>query len=265
LVPLASLTVGSALLVAISDAIQSWPLAQLPLSGEQVFDRTGDGIWGTFEDVGLPLLGVSFLLSAISLGFRFRRARAVERQEIKWLLLAGALTIIVMFTASPAAPWDLERSIPLLSYVALFTLGAIPVGVGIAITRYHLYDIDVVINRTLVYLALTAVLGLTYLGGVVLLQRAIGGFIEESDLAVAGSTLVVAALFRPVRSRVQAFIDRRFYRHKYDAATTVASFSNRVRDEVDLDELSRYLVQTTRSTVQPAHASLWIRSIGGPS
>jgi hypothetical protein len=191
--------------------------------------------------------------------FRYRRAASLERQELKWLLLGGSGTIVVMFTASPAAPWDLEATFPLLSSLSLLALVAIPVAVGVAITRYHLYDIDVVINRTIVYLALTAILALVYLGGVVLLQRAMGGLTEDSDLAVAGSTLAVAALFRPVRARVQSFIDRRFYRSKYDAAATLQTFSSRLRDEVDLGALSGELVGVIGRTMQPAHVSVWLR------
>lgn len=259
--PVAAATICGALLIVVAGAIESFPLASRPLTGEQIFALTGDGIWGTFEDIGLPLLGLSFVLSAVSLGFRYRRARNVERQEIKWLLLGGAITIVVIFTASPAAPWNLERSIPWLSDVALVALAAIPAGVGIAITRYHLYDIDVVINRTLVYLALTAILAFTYLGAVVLLQRAVGGFTQESDLAVAGSTLAVAALFRPLRARVQGFIDRRFYRRKYNVSETLDRFSARLRDQVDLDSLKNELTHVVGTTIQPAHASLWLREV----
>ncbi|MDP9069068.1 MAG: hypothetical protein M3N53_12090 [Actinomycetota bacterium] len=259
--PVAAMTICGALMVAVAGAIEAWPLAQLPLTGEQVFDRTGEGVWGTLEAVGVPLLGSSLLLAAVSLGFRYRGAGQVERQEIKWLLLGGALTIVVMFTASPAAPVDVSEAIPLLSYGALFALPAIPVAVGIAITRYHLYDIDVVINRTLVYALLTAALALVYLAVVVVMQRVLGEFTEGSDLAVAASTLAVAALFRPLRGRIQAFIDQRFYRRKYDARRTLDSFSSRLRDTVDLDSLSNELVEVVGETMQPAHVSVWLRSL----
>ena len=261
--PVGAMTVAGALLVAAGGAIESWPLARLPLTGEEIFDRTGDGIWGVFEEIGMPLLGLSFLLSAVSLIFRFRSSRNVERQELKWLLLGASVTILVMFTASPAAPWDLQERIPLLSSVALVGLVAIPVAVGIAITRYNLYDIDVVINRTLVYVTLTAILALAYFGAVVVLQQAVGGFTTDSDIAIAGSTLAVATLFRPMRSRVQAFIDQRFYRNKYDAAATLEGFSSRLRDEVDLEALSSELVGVVGRTMQPAHVSIWLRDPAG--
>ncbi len=259
--PVAGMTVCGSLMVAGAGAMEAWSFVSQPLTGQQIFDRTGEGIYGTFEEIGVALLGSSLLLAAISVGFRYRSAKNVERQELKWLLLGGAITIVVMFTASPAAPWELERTIPLLPYAGLVALPAIPVAVGIAITRYHLYDIDVVINRTLVYLALTAILAATYLGIVVLLQQALGGFMRDSDIAVAGSTLAVAALFRPVRGRVQGFIDQRFYRRKYDATETLERFSARLRDQVDLDSLKADLTQVVGSTVQPAHASLWLREV----
>lgn len=255
----AAMTVFGALLVAGAIGAEAWPLAKLPLTGEQVFERTGDGIYGLLEQTGLSFIAASLVLSAISLAFRYRRASQVERQEVKWLLLGGAITIFVMFTASPAAPVDLAESIPLLSYGALFALPAIPVAVGIAITRYHLYDIDVVINRTLVYLVLTTILAASYLAIVVLLQRALGGFASDSDLAVAGSTLAVAAMFRPLRSRIQSFIDQRFYRSRYDTAATLESFSSRLRDQVDLEALNGELVGVVGRTMQPAHVSIWLR------
>jgi hypothetical protein len=253
------MTIFGSVLIAGAGAIESWSLAGLPLTGEEIFDRTGDGIWGTFETIGLPLLGISFFLSALSLGFRYRRATGTERQELKWLLLGGAFTLVIMFTASPAAPWDLQAAVPLLSTLSLFALAAIPLAVGVAITRYHLYDIDVVINRTLVYLALTGILTTAYLGIVVLLQQTVGTFAADSDLAIAGSTLAVAALFRPARSRVQAFIDQRFYRRKYDAQATLEAFAGQLRDEVELTALSHSLVTTVGGAMQPSHASLWLR------
>ncbi len=255
----AAMTIFGALSVAGAIGVEAWPLAKWPLTGQQVFERTGNGIYGLLEQIGLSLIAASLVLSAISLGFRYRRARDVERQELKWLLLGGAITIFVMFTASPAAPVDLSESIPLLSYAALFALPAIPVAVGIAITRYHLYDIDVVINRTLVYLVLTSVLAASYLAIVVLLQRALGGFASDSDLAVAGSTLAVAAMFRPLRSRIQSFIDRRFYRSRYDATAILEGFSGRLRDEVDLHALKDELVAAAARTMHPSHLSVWLR------
>jgi hypothetical protein len=135
----------------------------------------------------------------------------------------------------------------------------LPVSIGIAVRKTRLYDVDVVINRALVYGALTGILGSAYLGTVVVVQSALQPFTRDSDVAVAASTLAMAALFRPLRSRVQSFIDRRFYRSRYDASETLGAFSSRIRDQVDLDALGRELVAVVGTTMQPAHASLWLR------
>jgi hypothetical protein len=143
-------------------------------------------------------------------------------------------------------------------------MGAVPVAVGVAIFKYRLYDIDRLINRTLVYGVLTALLAVAYLGLVVVLQGVIPGA-GDSDLTIAGSTLAVAALFRPLRARVQGFIDRRFYRRKFDAQRTVESFSARLREDVDLEHLTTDLLNVVSDTMQPVHSSLWLRlPAGGP-
>jgi ADP-ribosylglycohydrolase len=145
---------------------------------------------------------------------------------------------------------------------ALVVIPSIPIATGIAILRYRLYDIDRIINRTLVYGSLTATLAVVYFGGVATTQatfRALTGQQEQPQLAIVVSTLIIAALFNPLRRRIQSFIDRRFYRRKYDAAQTLAAFSAKLRDETDLEALNSELVGVVRETMQPAHVSLWLR------
>jgi hypothetical protein len=201
-------------------------------------------------------LAVAIVGSPLSLVLRFRRAGRVERQQIKWLALAGAVSAVTFVTA--LAGYDLWASEVVDGAIMLSVL-MIPVAAGAAILRHRLYDIDVVINRTLVYGALTATLAASYLGLVLLFQLALSPLTEESDLAIAGSTLAVAALFRPARARIQHAVDRRFYRRRYDAARTLESFGVRLRDEVDLDALGGELRGVVAETMQPAHVSLWLR------
>jgi hypothetical protein len=221
--------------------------------------------------LGDVLAGIAFLLAAISLVLRFRRSRGIERQQLKWfayvgLLAATGLVIAmaqVLFGAQPSDDTEggwLEIVGAVGWFVALgsIVLG-IPVATGMAILRHRLYDIDVVINRTLVYGALTATLAAAYLGSVLLLQLALDPLTQDSGLAIAGSTLAVAALFRPARARIQEQVDRRFYRSKYDAAHTIERFGARLRDEVALDSLSAELRSVVAEAMQPAHVSLWLR------
>jgi hypothetical protein len=228
-------------------------------------------VWPVLSRAGDVLAGIAFALAAASLVVRFRRSRGVERQQLKWfayvgLLAATGLAIAmaqVLFGAQPGE--DTEGGwLEIVGAVGWFTaLGAIVLGIplatGMAILRHRLYDIDVVINRTLVYGALTATLAAAYLGSVLLLQLALGPLTEDNGLAIAGSTLGVAALFRPARARIQELVDRRFYRRKYDAAHTIERFGARVRDEVELDSLSAELRVVVADTMQPAHVSLWLR------
>jgi hypothetical protein len=191
---------------------------------------------------------------------RFRRSRGAERQQIKWFAFASFLTFAFVFVWNGLL--DAESGLLQATFAVLSVLlvPAIPVATGIAILRYRLYDIDRLINRALVYGALTAVLVLIYVGAVVAMQgvfRTLAG--GESQLAVVASTLAIAALFGPLRRRLQEFIDRRFYRRKYDAAKTLAAFNARLREETDLDVLGADLVGVVTETLQPAHASLWLR------
>ncbi|MDQ3378239.1 MAG: hypothetical protein M3533_15275 [Actinomycetota bacterium] len=221
-----------------------------------------EGVTGIYEAtlfVGAPSLTVA---AALSLFVRLRRATGVERQQIKWFAYAAAASVgaTILAYVLPGTlntpPWFEHAAFAL----NIGTIPAVPVAVGIAILRYRLYDIDLLINRTLVYGPLTLFLAAVYAGGVVGLQsvmRTLTG--QESTLAIVASTLAIAALFNPLRRRVQALVDRRFYRRKYDAAKTLEAFSARLREETDLDALGQGLVGVVRGTVQPEHASLWMR------
>ena len=206
--------------------------------------------------LGAVLLGsfVSFLVLALaSVVVRYIRSDGVQRQQIKWLLLATGLATLMVYVEEITGI-ELGTEAPFAISIALF-----PATIAVAIFRYRLYDIDVIINRALVYGSLTVTLALIYFGGVVGLQYAFrtltGG---ESQLAIVASTLAIAGLFVPLRRRVQDFIDHRFYRNKYDARKTLEAFSSRLRDETDLRTLGNDLVGVVRDTVQPAHVSLWL-------
>ena len=201
------------------------------------------------------------LMAMSSLVVRLRRSKGVERQQVKWFAYAVVVLAISAILAYVVSETLGIRWLGRISSVlVLVGVVGLPVAMSIAILRYRLYNIDLIINRTLVYGALTAVLVLVYLGSVVLFQdlyRALSG--ERSQLAVVVSTLVIAALFNPLRRRIQSFIDRRFYRRKYDAAKTLEAFSAKLRGETDLDTLSDDLTGVVRETMQPTHVSLWLR------
>ena len=221
--------------------------------------------WPAFQDVRFvpEMIASALMLGAVvaslmSMVLRYRRSRGEERQQMRWVTWAAGLLAVTLLLAPLF--WTTPSLEPVWGVLWIVSVGAIPVSAAVAILKYRLYDIDVIINRTLVYGALTAMLAGTYLAIVVLLQLILEPLTAESDVAVAASTLAVAALFRPLRTRVQAFIDRRFYRRRYDAARTLDGFSARLRQEVDLDALSGELVGVVHATMQPAHASLWLRN-----
>jgi len=211
--------------------------------------------------IGIILVLAATIAGTNSLVLRWRRSRGDERQQIKWFVFAGAIFCAV-FAVTPVL-WSLPPS-PETNWIwpTLFLMGlsTIPIAVGFAVLKYRLYDIDLIINRALVYGPLTVLLAATYAGGVLGLQSVLRGLTgQESTLAVVASTLAIAVLFNPLRQRVQAFVDRRFYRRKYDAAKTLEAFSAKLREETDLDALSNDLVGVARGTMQPAHVSLWLR------
>jgi hypothetical protein len=212
------------------------------------------GVLATLSQLCLPVVVVG---SAASILVRLRRARGLERQQLKWLTYAVTVaTLALLLTSRQWAGWALAE------IVTLVAVGFIPVAIGIAILRYRLYDIDRLISRTLVYGLLTALLAGVYATGVFVVGRLLDPATGDSSLAVAASTLAVAALFHPLRRRIQRLVDRRFNRSRYDAARTVEAFSGRLRDEIDLDSLSAELLAVVDQTMQPAQASLWLRPIG---
>jgi hypothetical protein len=202
-------------------------------------------------------------VAVISLILRLRRARELERQQIKWFVYATVLTISGGILTYPVSQVIGSVWLKWVSFVPFIVgLIAIPIAMGVAILRYRLYDIDILINRTLVYGSLTLILALVYFGGVTATQvvfTALTGQEEQPQLTIVVSTLVIAALFTPLRRRIQSFIDRSFYRKKYDARKTLEAFSTKLRDETDLQTLNNELVGVVRETMQPAHVSLWLR------
>jgi hypothetical protein len=259
---LGGLSIG---LICVLTSIVLWPergpaLLQLEGFGGEVEEwRSAISEW--VLQLGGPMLLVAGLGAVISLFVRFRRARGDERQQIKWFASAAALTLAWILVAEVIVAEQQPGGIVALS--GLLVIASIPVATGIAILRYRLYDIDLIINRTLVYGSLTVMLALLYFGGVSAIQALFGaltGQEKQPQLAIVVSTLVIAALFNPLRRRIKSFIDRSFYRSKYDAAKTLEAFSAKLREETDLDALSDALTSVVSETMQPAHVSLWLHS-----
>ena len=218
------------------------------------------GLLHALADAGGLVIAATVLIAIAAVVARFRAARGIERQQLKWLALLAVLGVAVLALLLVIAQFaNLDTGTgQVAAGVVLGLLSMAPaLAAAVAILRYRLYDVDVVINRALVYGALTALLGATYLGLVLLIGLAVG----KSGFAVAVSTLAVAALFRPARARVQAAVDRRFYRRRYDAEQALAGLGARLRDQVELDALSRELRGVVDECLQPAHVSLWLRAV----
>ena len=220
-----------------------------------------EDIASTIDSVGkVTFAPVMLLLALASIVVRFRRSRGVERLQLKWVAYAGSVTVGGFFVTFVTfySGQTLISDIGLVTGVVGFVL--LPVAVGVAILRYRLFDIDRVISKTLVYATLSLLLGAAYVGLVLGGQALFSSFAGGSNLAIAVSTLVVAALFLPARSRVQRFVDRRFYRRRYDAQRTLEGFGARLRREVDLQTLGSELCGAVDETMQPAHVGLWLRA-----
>jgi hypothetical protein len=235
------------------------------------FGLEGTPPWVATAGIGiLLLLPLCMLASALSLVLRYRRSGGAEREQIKWITFAASVVgfiYLIAMVSSLFFPWGWGGAgtplwLGLLQDAALVSFTTVPIAVGFAVLKYRLYDIDVIINRTLVYGSLTLMLALVYFEGVTATQtlfQTLTGQGKLPQLAVVVSTLVIAALFNPLRRSVQGFVDRRFYRRKYDARKTLEVFSLKLRDETDLEALNNDLVSVVRETMQPAHVSLWLR------
>ena len=263
--PLAWLSGAVIVVLSLGFGLAPGPVASLPRKIRNPFGLEGLPWLSDAANVGFPLLALCILASVVSLVLRYRRSRDEEREQIKWIAFAASvvgllfltgLVISLIYGSKPPSWTRLLDTMTALSYTG------VPIAVGFAVLKYRLYDIDIIINRTLVYVSLTLMLALVYFGGVTATQaifRTLTGQEQQPQLAIVVSTLVIAGLFNPLRRRIQSFIDRRFYRKKYDARKTLEGFSARLRDETNLGALSDELVGVVRETMQPVHASLWLR------
>jgi hypothetical protein len=247
---------ATGVVLAVVGALGLWPLRGRALL--QLHTPDPVGVLGVLYRLGAWAVEVAILAAVASLVGRFRRASGAERQQLKWLFYWVAVLVV----GFPITGVALDRVSSELAADVIFALLIVPIplAVGVAIVRHRLYDVDRLINRTLVYGLLTALLGTVYAGVVLVLAQLFGGLGDEPpSWAVAAATLAVATLFQPARRRIQQAVDRRFNRHKYDAATTIDRFSGRLRDELDLDTLSGELLAVVDQTMQPTAASLWLR------
>jgi hypothetical protein len=252
--------------MSVATVMAAFSPGRIDIGLEPIHNPLGiEGLPNVYKPLEGLLLSLALVAGSAQV-LRLGRTRGVERQQIKWFAYAIVVTVsgaLLRYIISVAlsAPW--------LQWVGLVPLVvgvvSVPVAMGIAIQKYHLYDIDLLINRTLVYGSLTVTLVALYFGGIVVLQRL---FVlltgQQSTLAVVASTLIIAALFNPLRRSIQSFIDRRFYRSKYDARKTLEAFSAKLRDETNLEALNEELVGAIRETMQPAHVSILLRPDEAP-
>jgi MFS family permease len=237
-------------------AIVTWPFRGLRVLVDPPPDTAVVHVGLAISHGMFVVLVVTAFAAVVSLVVRLRRAGSVERQQVKWFAYAAVVSVVVGAVGA---------LVPALTWLEVLAIPCVIAGLTMAMFRHRLYDIDRIINRTLVYGLLTVVLGLGYIGGVLLGRQVLGGLTGTSSLAVAGSTLAVAGLFQPLRRRIQHAVDRRFDRRRYDAVKTIEAFSARLRSQLDLDTLSAELLSVVDQTMQPTTASLWLRPSGGGS
>ena len=255
--PVAWIAVLSTVLISLEVALDPGPLQEFKSLDNPAGISSLQTLLSVIAVIGWFGSYLSVLAAAASVLVRFRRARGDERVQLKWVA-AGVTMLAVLWLSAFLLPSD----DPVYGAIFAVAVLAFPVSIGIAMFKYRLYEIDRIVSRTLVYGTLTVGLAGLYFGIVLALQAAFSGFTRGNDLAIAGSTLAVAALFRPARRRIQALVDRRFYRRRYDAQRTLETFSARLRDELDLDTLGAELSAVVSETMQPAHVSLWLRPTG---
>jgi hypothetical protein len=250
-VGVALLATGLTIVAAVADALSPWSDNPSPsLANPLVVERYSE-VAVTVREIAFTALIVCFMASAVALVMRLKNSRGHERQQLKWFTYAAVVAAVASLVALLHLPtWEI---------LAPVTYALVPIATAIAVLKYRLYDIDVIIHRTLVYTALTAILAAVYVAVVIMLQVVFNPLSRQSELSVTGSTLVVAALFQPVRNRIQRFIDRSFYRAHYDAARTVETFSRRLTKEIDLETMKADLIGVVRKTLQPEHVSVWVR------
>ncbi len=248
-------------LLLIATALVGMAAQPGPVEGVPGTSNPLGAAWAAPLAFAFLLVIVSFLVSVASLVLRYRRSGSRDRAQLRWVAFGGAVFLGVYLAALPFTDTGSSVSVA-VTVLAQCAFGALPVAIGYAMLRHDLYDIDVVVNRALVYGSLVVLLAASYVGGVLLLQLALRPVTRSSDLAVAGSTLAVAALFRPARARIRALVDRRFYRSRYDAARTLAQFTAHLRDQLDADALADDICRVVDDTVQPTHVSLWVPATG---
>jgi hypothetical protein len=268
------IVIAGALVVigGVSGAFVGWTPAPYPLGNPLALGGLpGDLVSFLNYVVGTVLVMAGGALAIASLIVRYRRAAPIERQQLKWFAavailtgLGGAANIVTSSSGSAAPTGTLGTVNAVSGFVTYVGLALLPVAIGIAILRYRLYEIDRLISRTISYGVLTAIVGGLFVGFILVFQAVLAPVTRSNELAVAGSTLLAAALFQPLRRLVQQIVDRRFNRSRYDAERTVAAFAERLRDEVDLEQLVAEILATVRQTVEPSSVSVWLRD-GGPA